>query len=148
MTETTLHNYTRLEQKQHRAELIYALLSGEYKQNRNSLKDWSIEPDGEKTDAFHCCLGVACDISGLGKWVGEDDDIYLTMEPYEDRNTAIMPEAVRDYYGFRSSTGELDSGETLTSLNDTEGINFTYIAYTIALAEMRDESAKGLLEIW
>ena len=37
---------------------LTALESGEYKQTRDLLRD----------DNGFCCLGVACDLSGLGEW--------------------------------------------------------------------------------
>ena len=39
-------------------EWLVALESGEYKQGRGRLRD----------DNGFCCLGVACDLSGLGEW--------------------------------------------------------------------------------
>lgn len=44
--------------KENVAKLITALRSGEYAQANGSLR---------KEDNY-CCLGVACDISGLGQW--------------------------------------------------------------------------------
>lgn len=53
-----------------REDWVTALRSGKYQQGRGRLK--------EGTD--YCCLGVLCDVSGLGEWdgdryvVGADDD--------------------------------------------------------------------------
>ena len=48
--------------KERVAALVAALRSGRYEQGHNRLKD---EYGG------YCCLGVACDISGLGQTGGE-----------------------------------------------------------------------------
>ena len=45
-----------------------ALRSGEYKQGQKQLR----VDDGDGTFS-HCCLGVACDVSGIGHWEGETD---------------------------------------------------------------------------
>ncbi len=44
-----------------------ALRSGKYKQGRHSLRN--------KNDTF-CCLGVLCDISGMGEWTGDDKTVF------------------------------------------------------------------------
>ena len=77
--------YTEKEQKQHRKELVEALRSGKYQQGFERLRD------GNR----FCCLGVACDISGLGEWY---KFTYLE-EKYS------LPDEVIDYYGFNSTGG-------------------------------------------
>ena len=57
--------WTKEQQKAHRKILIEALRSGDYAQTRNHLKD----------DNGHCCMGVGCEISGLGEWQ-EQDTMY------------------------------------------------------------------------
>ena len=107
--------YTKEEQKQHRAELVEALLSGKYKQTKGALRI------GDK----FCCLGVACDVSRLGKWKVNN---YLNKRDY-------LPNEVMDYYGFKSVDGSyLSSTEfsvlSLINLNDN-GISFEEIAAVI-----------------
>ena len=77
--------YTKEEQKQHRAELVEALRSGRYKQAQYSLRDGD----------YFCCLGVACDVSGLGEW---DNFQYLN-------NSIYLPSEVMKYYGFNEKEG-------------------------------------------
>lgn len=55
--------FSQAEQKEHRAALVAALRSGEYKQERFGLRT---------TNDNFCCLGVACDVyrkaTGDGEW--------------------------------------------------------------------------------
>ena len=113
-----MKRYTVEEQKQHRKELVAALRSGKYRQGMNQLK---------KDDKF-CCLGVACDISGLGDWEG---DTYYTEG---DASKIVMPVEVKNYYGFHSRRGtmrtiyiENKEYPSLLHIND-EGHNFSVIA--------------------
>jgi hypothetical protein len=76
--------------KERAMELVAALRSGKYTQTHCQLR----------LGDSHCCLGVACDISGLGEWDLTDigypkylgDDVELPME-------------VKEYFGFASSKG-------------------------------------------
>ena len=91
-------------------ELIAALQSGKYTQTKGRLRDG---------DAF-CCLGVACDISGIGKWNGNS---YSSEED-------VLTNEVRDYFGFHNSNGGVRDYTTescLSELND-QGHSFTEIA--------------------
>ena len=54
--------WTETEKREHRRELAAALRSGKYRQTRGRLRD---------SKGF-CCLGVACEISGVGKWNGDE----------------------------------------------------------------------------
>ena len=106
--------YTKEEQQKHREELVKALRSGEYQQAHKKLR---------VADSF-CCLGVACDISGLGKW--NSRNLYL-----ETRDT--LPKRVMDYYGFVDNVGGFTDFTRQTSLmeiNDN-GISFNRIADVI-----------------
>ena len=87
--------------------LVAALRSGKYEQG----KDWL-----RKGDAF-CCLGVACDISGLAEWV---DGTYM-------QDTLALPFEVCRFYGFVWSNGRVYAGQPLTDMNDS-GATFTQIA--------------------
>lgn len=72
-------------------ELVEALESGEYEQATGRLL--RIDPGGKK--AF-CCLGVACDKSGLGHWEGE---VYVIPNLFRAA-TAFMPEPVSERLGL------------------------------------------------
>jgi hypothetical protein len=96
-----------------RARWIEALRSGRYKQGRGRLRDG---------DAY-CCLGVACEVSGLGTWRRHDDgrgDVYATP-------TGILygwlPRGLRDELGLDENTQS-----KLMQLNDDEGRTFAEIA--------------------
>jgi len=70
---------------------VEALRSGKYKQGKSRLRR-----GGE-----YCCLGVLCDISGLGEWEGDD---YVTTEAYGYRS-ADLPPAVEKWAGLKDSFG-------------------------------------------
>lgn len=115
-------------------KLVKALESGKYKQATGTLRD------GE---AF-CCLGVACDISGLGKWVpdprtGRGSDYGFLCSERGDVVAAVLPKSVRVWLGVAQSQLELNEwyGGTSTkgmlsasSLNDN-GSSFQQIAAKI-----------------
>ena len=114
--------YTKEEQKKHRAELVKALRSGKYAQVRGCLR---------KDNRF-CCLGVACDISGLYEWLKNKHLIHRKIDFwYYLGSTQVMPREVMDYYGFADSNGQYnllkDIYATLTDMNDG-GATFKEIA--------------------
>ena len=96
----------------------------------------------ERDNTFeYCCLGVACNISGLGEFVPihnlpnllsvfnfvikeESSQYAVVPEEY-----ATLPEEVRNWLGLRSRSGWNinDEMKSLTKLND-KGIPFTTIA--------------------
>lgn len=98
--------------------LVNSLMSGEYQQTRGYLKRVraSESDDGDIVEAGHCCLGVGCDISGLGTWeeqLASDAAIY-TVDPnkarigrgyvtdkYEGANSPYyFPTAVAEWFGI------------------------------------------------
>ena len=89
---------------------IAALRSGKYAQTRNVLKD----------EVGYCCLGVACDISGLGKW----DGFHYSIG--SEHRAGELPTLVRDALGLRACNGSFREG-CLTNLNDS-GKTFAEIA--------------------
>lgn len=118
--------------KERADEWIAALRSGKYTQITGAL---------HKDNGF-CCLGVACDISGLGEWkLNYDSNENPTSKPQAfwdvqgKRNRKILPECVMEYFGINDSTGlfyNSDSIRTeLTNLNDTSRLSFNEIADVI-----------------
>ena len=69
--------WTAEEQAEHRRQWVAALRSGRFQQGKGSLRP---------TADTYCCLGVACEISGLGKWVEieNDFDIPSVSSPVAD----------------------------------------------------------------
>lgn len=123
-----MSEYTAEEQAQHRKELVEALRSGKYKQGQDALR----------LDDTYCCLGVACDLSGLGTWESSGllPGARKTMYRYLTYNT-VLPGEVMNYYGFLYPEGTLTqtgltkadglSNETLIGMNDS-GQSFETIA--------------------
>lgn len=96
---------------------VEALRSGKYAQTHGSLRN--TEDDGENPVGF-CCLGVACDVSGLGRWFDVDYEV--------DSETADMtlPKAVQTWLGLREPDGSFGDS-SLTAINDA-GDSFEVIA--------------------
>ncbi len=95
-------------------KLVRALESGKYKQARKKLR---------RGDRF-CCLGVACDISKLGKWTD--------TETYFDKSD-ILPSKVQRWLGIDSTMAvefSADEYENLADMND-KGCSFKRIAAVI-----------------
>lgn len=119
--------------------LTAALRSGDYEQGRLKLKRLGF---GD-TEAF-CCLGVACDISGLGTWkptINERWDDYVIYNEngvYLEKNENLLPSAVAKWLGiheggaFRFAYTFLGRTQhtqfTLTDLNDSGEFTFSMIA--------------------
>lgn len=72
-------------------ELVAALRSGKYNQGQTALR---------RGDQF-CCLGVACDISGLSEWM--KCGATYTYGPLG--LNAVLTEEVREYYGMYTYAG-------------------------------------------
>lgn len=84
-----------LVQKQRIQEWIAALRPGKYKQATDLLK----------TEAGYCCLGVACEISNLGKWEYNIAN-NLCYEINKDvASSTSMPFDVTKYFGLENSRG-------------------------------------------
>ena len=114
--------YTKQEQKKHRQIWIEALRSGDYKQTQKRLK----EDDG------YCCLGVACDISGLGQWTNRcyDGGYKYSKRDYWSE-VSYLPEEVMQYFGLTMKDGYARDkngvGFTLLAMNDNN-MSFDQIA--------------------
>ena len=128
-------SYTAVETKENRQKWVTALRSGKYEQTINQLANI------DRT-AF-CCLGIACEISGLGKWeTGSVNSIYSTeSDSRTDRHTTTLPQAVQEWLGLRDKYGALaiyDGRCSLANVND-KGATFAEIADII------ESEPKGLL---
>ena len=110
--------YTPEETKVNREKWIAALRSGKYLQVQDSLKD----------DVGYCCLGVACEISGLGDWA--ENKIYRVGLRF---SSIDLPGAVVEYYGLASQEGSWGLDETEDSLieRNDRGATFEEIANII-----------------
>jgi len=109
--------YTEDEIIEHRKQWIFALRSGEYNQGILSLKN---------QNAF-CCLGVACDISGLGEWSEHKDGDFSYIGEFCD-----LPVEVANFYGISISNNNF--GTTyLAKLNDIDKYSFHQIADIIEM---------------
>lgn len=77
---------------------VAALRSGKYQQAGGHLRDG---------DQF-CCLGVLCDISGMGTWAAavDDDERSTFITTTGDRASGTLPFEVQDWAGLTSSTGD------------------------------------------
>ena len=117
--------YTIEEQKEHRQEWIEALRSGDYKQTTGRLRD----------ENEYCCLGVACDISGIGRWKSYRGRIweYTANEEYLWTETSYLPVAVQQYFGMDTAEGsylssDLEDGICSLMMANDKNVPFDRIA--------------------
>ena len=102
---------------------VEALRSGNYKQCTKRLRH------KHRGEYRYCCLGVAADISGVGKWRKNEFISGLQCE------SQVLVENAKDWLGLDTDHGKLDittpTGNvvhtTLAQLND-EGKSFSEIA--------------------
>lgn len=92
-----------------RRKWLEALRSGKYRQTISRLR----------YGVSFCCLGVACDISGLGEWT--DDSAYAVFGRF---NLGTLAGAMAEWIGFEIEGFQND----LITLNDQEGASFEKIA--------------------
>lgn len=121
------------------AKWVAALRSGEYEQGRAALR---------RGNDF-CCLGVACDISGVGEWedmrTGVGMFFYRTEKGSRIGNSATLPAAVSRWLGIDTDNPKLKYGLTGPSslpasvLNDSHKLPFSEIADLIEAAYLADE---------
>ncbi len=80
--------------KEIKVKWLEALRSGKYKQGKQRLRS-------KVTDRF-CCLGVLCDISGIGEWVVNRVGNYEYSNPLvkDDSAASILPAFVIDSSGI------------------------------------------------
>jgi hypothetical protein len=73
---------------------VAALRSGEYEQAQHQLH----------TSHGYCCLGVLCDISGLGEWDGCEYIIRIGTDLTEAADTEL-PQKVAEWAGLKPGNG-------------------------------------------
>ena len=105
------------------AEFLTALRSEDYQQATGQLR---------APDDGYCCLGLACEISGISEWESQDsrDTPYLYLG-----NDQVLPPEVQTYYGFNDPKGTYLvrgtlSERSLMNFNDN-GVSFKEIANVI-----------------
>jgi hypothetical protein len=136
-TEMDTRTYTDEEIQEHRIDLYNALKSGKYTQGHNQLL--TIKLNGEEQKEF-CCLGVACDISGLGVWrrMTRSPDRPV-VEEYRVNDIqfdhALLPTPVATYYGWDGDRDPYIYGNNegpryqgMSQFNDNLGWTFEQLA--------------------
>ena len=105
---------------------VEALRSGKYEQTRGKLK----------MDESYCCLGVLCEISGLGKFSQKvRNGIISFVLPSGEICRSTLPDEVLDWADMSDSLGNFNDSDvyaTLSLLNDN-GKTFLEIADIIEL---------------
>jgi hypothetical protein len=102
-----------------KAKWVEALRSGRYQQGEASLRR------GLGDQVRYCCLGVLCDISGLGQWTGRAYRIETDAEAIE--SVHYPPLAVAEWAGTGAADPFIAGRDYLSVLNDT-GKTFEEIA--------------------
>jgi len=108
--------YTAKEQAEHRKQWVAAMRSNKYEQGIEKLRD------GDKFS----CLGVACDISGLGVWIEtrEHGMVYSVNTPIEtEMENEELPQSVMDWLGLMDSNATIYEEIWLQFIDGTSYIN-------------------------
>jgi hypothetical protein len=116
--------------RENMTKLVEALESGNYQQARGYLR--VLNSDG--TAKGYCCLGVACDISGVGRWFGR---AYSVDD--HDTSFASLPPQVQEWLGVDDPFVRISSQHALcaTTLNDN-GWDFHQIAAQLRKVYLSD----------
>lgn len=123
---------------------VDALRSGRYAQGSCALKYRATLTKGDR----YCCLGVACEASGLGVWVDPtlpDETSMSYVVPGGDREIGQLPFDVAQWYGIDANPPlrlGADANLRATTLNDTMGKSFPEIADAIERTYLAPEAAK------
>lgn len=80
-------------------KLLDELRSGERRQGANALRIVEMGVTGVEV-VSDCCLGVACDISGLGRWEPVEESLQRAYVTREGRSTDLLPRPVLDWLGI------------------------------------------------
>lgn len=109
------------------AKWIVALRSGKYRQAFRALHT----PNG------FCCMGVACDISGLGEWVADQKGMLsYRVAPANgglvSESAGILPSSVASFFLGDMTFGESHNPRmgdiSCSAANDVAGWDFNHIA--------------------
>jgi len=102
---------------------VEALRSGEYKQGQGALRD--------ARDNTWCCLGVLCEVSGLGEWGARVNDFVEFR--YGGMASALLPTD-----GFTEAIKASSELHVYAHMNDHEGMTFAEIADEVERRESDD----------
>ena len=141
---TLLANYTPEQQATNRKEWAKLLRSGKYKQGQKKLKD----------NDTYCCLGVAADAFGPGKWSDDPNgklghDYTYTLNDRVFRDAISLPAILHEYFGMNSVGGFISTcgirvtNDSLVTLNDT-GYTFVQIAEILENPNIKWHKAHNL----
>ena len=125
-----MSKYIKEEQKEHRRMWVEALRSGEYEQGKGVL----CHKDEDDENVKYCCLGVACEISGLGEFVPRPNFPIAALNfatGEEQSQHVVLPYAVRDWLGLGDEEGSYHNGSVSLTRNNDAGVPFTSIANII-----------------
>jgi hypothetical protein len=121
--------------KENLRKWVEALRSGKYTKGVGNLRNINDE---------YCCLGVACDASGVAEWKRRREDaefVFSYLTPTKNA-TAYLPIEVQQWLGVDADDVRLYSGggkkEEATHLNDTRGFTFLEIADCIEQTYLTD----------
>lgn len=81
-------------------KLVAALRSGKYTQTKSRLRD----------NKGYCCLGVACDVLGRGKWIKDNpsyDNRYTYQASPGDFSHAVLPKVIQHMLGWTANNGRV-----------------------------------------
>ena len=130
-----MSRYTKEEQAEHRRKWVEALRSGEYEQGQGALPQ-------ERNGTFeYSCLGVACEISGLGEFVPrsnpQSNAFNFVVDGDQSQHVVMpdmvqywlgLPDDVQDWLGLSDRHGWYDNHTgSLVNSNDF-GASFNVIA--------------------
>lgn len=124
---------------------VDALRDGGYRQATGNLTNG---------DGF-CCLGVACDISGVGSW-NEMDEYETEYDsgdgPVQEFEASALPRAVQEWLGVDTDNPELphtpEQGRmTCIGANDDFGLSFEQIADLIEAQYLAEPAEPALIGI-
>lgn len=112
-----------------KSKWIEALRSGEYPQTHDCLKD----------NIGYCCLGVLCDISKAGQWIGTSESKIYSDDGKQFGSWSAIPIFLLKVVGLESTDPQTsvraDDGSgrkyRLSELNDTLRWDFNRIAEVI-----------------
>ena len=135
--------YTKEQQAEHRRIFADALESGRYKQCQGTLTTPKNEDRGHP-DATHCCLGVATEEAITAGVLVTRTNLEDAVEYHWGLNNYmidLLPEPVRHWLGFASSSGHLREAIVLESPDEDEGFTATN------LIDLNDDVGWGFAEI-